>query len=279
MNRLHPATAPHPTIVHHQPPHSCTKRLIYLISFDCCRLLASASTFYHSTSRTSIYRASANLRTQCDETHPTCNNCKKSKRDCLGYDPIFRQQAASQSTTSLHPPSANQSPRQSSASAPVTPSAPPPPRLAPSAYGVQPPGVIPTSYPANHNTNGTNPPHIPPISTPASIKQEHRYSGSGYPPGPTDQAPRSYHSSPLYGSPRSLDHKQLPPPVSRLTHGGMYWFYIRLLRSFLNTTNVTCSDVEENESQRDHRSAGTFSSASADQPHRGNFQRYYQGIS
>lgn len=29
---------------------------------------------------------------QCDETHPTCNNCKKSKRECLGYDPIFKQQ-------------------------------------------------------------------------------------------------------------------------------------------------------------------------------------------
>lgn len=24
--------------------------------------------------------------------HPTCNNCRKSKRECLGYDPIFKQQ-------------------------------------------------------------------------------------------------------------------------------------------------------------------------------------------
>jgi hypothetical protein len=31
-------------------------------------------------------------RIKCDENRPTCNNCKKSKRDCLGYDPIFRQQ-------------------------------------------------------------------------------------------------------------------------------------------------------------------------------------------
>ncbi|SPO04096.1 uncharacterized protein DNG_06779 [Cephalotrichum gorgonifer] len=29
---------------------------------------------------------------KCDETHPTCNNCRKSKRECLGYDPIFKQQ-------------------------------------------------------------------------------------------------------------------------------------------------------------------------------------------
>ncbi|KAF2813466.1 uncharacterized protein BDZ99DRAFT_474115 [Mytilinidion resinicola] len=31
-------------------------------------------------------------RIKCDEAHPTCRNCQKSKRDCLGYDPIFKQQ-------------------------------------------------------------------------------------------------------------------------------------------------------------------------------------------
>jgi hypothetical protein len=35
----------------------------------------------------------ANLTTlQCDEAHPVCRNCQKSKRECLGYDPIFKQQ-------------------------------------------------------------------------------------------------------------------------------------------------------------------------------------------
>ncbi|KAF1814250.1 hypothetical protein P152DRAFT_265434 [Eremomyces bilateralis CBS 781.70] len=29
-------------------------------------------------------------RIKCDEAHPFCNNCKKSKRDCLGYDPMFK---------------------------------------------------------------------------------------------------------------------------------------------------------------------------------------------
>ena len=29
---------------------------------------------------------------QCDEQHPSCKNCAKSKRDCLGYDPIFKAQ-------------------------------------------------------------------------------------------------------------------------------------------------------------------------------------------
>jgi hypothetical protein len=27
---------------------------------------------------------------------PTCNNCKKSKRECLGYDPIFKSQPTAQ---------------------------------------------------------------------------------------------------------------------------------------------------------------------------------------
>lgn len=30
-------------------------------------------------------------RIKCDERHPTCTNCTKSKRICLGYDPTFRQ--------------------------------------------------------------------------------------------------------------------------------------------------------------------------------------------
>ncbi|KAL4913690.1 hypothetical protein BDW62DRAFT_214063 [Aspergillus aurantiobrunneus] len=28
---------------------------------------------------------------QCDEGHPVCRNCVKSKRECLGYDPVFKQ--------------------------------------------------------------------------------------------------------------------------------------------------------------------------------------------
>lgn len=31
-------------------------------------------------------------RIKCDEGHPTCKNCQKSKRECLGYDPIFKAQ-------------------------------------------------------------------------------------------------------------------------------------------------------------------------------------------
>ncbi|KAG6257417.1 hypothetical protein E4U23_006078 [Claviceps purpurea] len=42
-------------------------------------------------------------RIKCDETHPTCNNCKKSKRECLGYDPIFRQQPGAQPASHIQP--------------------------------------------------------------------------------------------------------------------------------------------------------------------------------
>ncbi|PNS19850.1 Multidrug resistance regulator 1 [Sphaceloma murrayae] len=31
-------------------------------------------------------------RIKCDEGHPSCRNCQKSKRECLGYDPIFKSQ-------------------------------------------------------------------------------------------------------------------------------------------------------------------------------------------
>lgn len=31
-------------------------------------------------------------RIKCDEGHPSCRNCQKSKRECLGYDPIFKAQ-------------------------------------------------------------------------------------------------------------------------------------------------------------------------------------------
>ncbi|SMR44615.1 unnamed protein product [Zymoseptoria tritici ST99CH_3D1] len=30
-------------------------------------------------------------RIKCDEAQPTCRNCQKSKRECMGYDPVFKQ--------------------------------------------------------------------------------------------------------------------------------------------------------------------------------------------
>ncbi|KAI1504512.1 hypothetical protein F5X99DRAFT_17302 [Biscogniauxia marginata] len=46
-------------------------------------------------------------RIKCDEQHPVCKNCLKSKRECLGYDPIFKNQQ--QHPTNIQPAPNNQS--------------------------------------------------------------------------------------------------------------------------------------------------------------------------
>ncbi|KAI0145544.1 hypothetical protein GGR57DRAFT_517040 [Xylariaceae sp. FL1272] len=43
-------------------------------------------------------------RIKCDEQHPTCKNCQKSKRECLGYDPVFKNQQQQQPQSSQQPP-------------------------------------------------------------------------------------------------------------------------------------------------------------------------------
>lgn len=54
---------------------------------------------------------------QCDEGHPTCRNCQKSKRECLGYDPIFKQQPG---PANIQPaPSGNAPPPPNPASTPT----------------------------------------------------------------------------------------------------------------------------------------------------------------
>ncbi|CRK45135.1 hypothetical protein BN1723_019654, partial [Verticillium longisporum] len=71
----------------------------------------------------------------------TCNNCKKSKRDCAGYDPIFKQQPG---PSNIQP--ALNSHHQSPVSTPTVPSSLPPAPLQPSnPYGSQ-PSVLPSSY-------------------------------------------------------------------------------------------------------------------------------------
>ncbi|KAL2176994.1 uncharacterized protein P884DRAFT_243757 [Thermothelomyces heterothallicus CBS 202.75] len=66
-------------------------------------------------------------RIKCDEAHPTCNNCKKSKRECLGYDPIFKQQHG---PTAIQPAPSSQTPApppSTAAQTPVVPSSAPHP--------------------------------------------------------------------------------------------------------------------------------------------------------
>ncbi|KAF2131554.1 hypothetical protein P153DRAFT_286371 [Dothidotthia symphoricarpi CBS 119687] len=73
-------------------------------------------------------------RIKCDEAHPMCRNCQKSKRECLGYDPIFKQQP---SPAQIQPAPNSTSTPHAAASAP----APAPP--VPSAYNQSP---VPQGY-------------------------------------------------------------------------------------------------------------------------------------
>ncbi|KAK8156986.1 hypothetical protein BC567DRAFT_36758 [Phyllosticta citribraziliensis] len=87
-------------------------------------------------------------RIKCDEAHPTCRNCQKSKRECLGYDPIFKQQPG---PAQIQP----------------APSAAPPPTSTAAVTAPPPPPAV--NYP----------PHVPQGYAPA---------GASYAPPPGHQA-------------------------------------------------------------------------------------------
>ncbi|KAL4881991.1 hypothetical protein BJY04DRAFT_207180 [Aspergillus karnatakaensis] len=71
-------------------------------------------------------------RIKCDEGHPVCRNCVKSKRECLGYDPVFKQP-----TPSAIQPAPNPQP-----SLVVNPQDP---STTQSTYPAAPPGYVPAS--------------------------------------------------------------------------------------------------------------------------------------
>ncbi|KAL4892136.1 hypothetical protein BDV59DRAFT_58119 [Aspergillus ambiguus] len=75
-------------------------------------------------------------RIKCDEGHPVCRNCVKSKRECLGYDPVFKQQP----TPSAIQPAPN--PHPSLVVNPQDPAASTPPTTT-SSYPAAPPGYVP----------------------------------------------------------------------------------------------------------------------------------------
>ncbi|KAA8648634.1 putative C6 finger domain protein [Aspergillus tanneri] len=67
-------------------------------------------------------------RIKCDEGHPVCRNCVKSKRECLGYDPVFKPQptpSAIQPAPNPHPSLVVNPQDPSSSSSPSYPAAPP----------------------------------------------------------------------------------------------------------------------------------------------------------
>jgi hypothetical protein len=68
----------------------------------------------------SLYKCANNTTSQCDEAHPVCRNCQKSKRECLGYDPIFKQQPGPAQIQ----PAPNSAPAPHSSTPAATPAAP-----------------------------------------------------------------------------------------------------------------------------------------------------------
>lgn len=101
-------------------------------------------------------------RIKCDEAHPTCNNCKKSKRECLGYDPIFKQQ---QGPAAIQPAPSTQQPP-----------APPPASVPAPAVASSGPHPYQTSYPPPLPSNIV--PEPVPSTAPQIIKTEPSYDYS-----------------------------------------------------------------------------------------------------
>ncbi|XEU97856.1 hypothetical protein FSHL1_003142 [Fusarium sambucinum] len=181
---------------------------------SCLRLSADFSfgrSYKRSEQHSGSRSAAQLLISLCDETHPTCNNCKKSKRECLGYDPIFRQQAGGQPS--------NIQPAPSQRTPPTVPSSVPssiPSSIAPNpvltarptnSYGSQ-PSMLPSSYATAHATTASPNPSITSLSYDSSfsnvasppIKSEPTYEYSAAAIDPALHNPESS---------RAVDHRPL----------------------------------------------------------------------
>ncbi|KAI1023540.1 hypothetical protein LB503_000695 [Fusarium chuoi] len=156
-------------------------------------------------------------RIKCDETHPTCNNCKKSKRECLGYDPIFRQQAGGQSSSNIQPAPSQRTPPTVPSSVPSTVPSSIAPNTALAArptnsYGSQ-PSMLPSSYATAHATTASPNPSITSLSYDSSfsnvasppVKSESAYE---YPPA-IDPALQGFSSTSNAESSRAVEQRHL----------------------------------------------------------------------
>ncbi|KAF4965069.1 hypothetical protein FSARC_7103 [Fusarium sarcochroum] len=169
---------------------------------------------------------------KCDETHPTCNNCKKSKRECLGYDPIFRQQAGGQSSSNIQPaPSQRTPPTAALSSVPlIVPSstAPNPALVArpTNSYGSQ-PSMLPSSYATAHASTASPNPSLTSLSHDSSfsniasppVKSESTYEY----PSAIDPALQGFASSSNPESSRPVDQRPLLDNNHNLRGGAPYY--------------------------------------------------------
>ncbi|KAF2667514.1 hypothetical protein BT63DRAFT_456809 [Microthyrium microscopicum] len=135
-------------------------------------------------------------RIKCDEQHPICRNCVKSKRECLGYDPIFKPQSGQQSNQQM----------QSS----VSPTATTPTSTATASSSAM---VIPT--PSNAQAPAL--PLTPISETHAPVIASHQHQQPARPPPPI-------HYSTSINTPYSNSAAKLPamtPSVQVKPHSGV----------------------------------------------------------
>ncbi|KAK6544339.1 hypothetical protein TWF694_001039 [Orbilia ellipsospora] len=137
-------------------------------------------------------------RIKCDEAHPTCKNCAKSKRECLGYDPIFKQ--APQGPPPIQPAPTNT-----------------PPSLAPANYGHShsPGPSLPMPHPHPHQMQmQMGMPPIPPMPhhhMPTSVPMG--YMTGSHTLSTNGSSPRSqYEYDPYSAIDPALESATLPPP-------------------------------------------------------------------
>ncbi|KAI1867847.1 uncharacterized protein JN550_006654 [Neoarthrinium moseri] len=159
------------------------------------------------------------LHLLCDEQHPICKNCQKSKRECLGYDPIFKQQQQQHHPASIQPAPNHPAPASVPSNGPAPPP-PPPPHPPPHPHPHPPaasasaianssapayaslPSVLPNSYHSGTSSSSNTPGHSyePARSTSQNIKSENFDYGSAIDPA-LDSV----------GAPPSTSTPHLPP--------------------------------------------------------------------
>ncbi|TLD04833.1 uncharacterized protein PgNI_09608 [Pyricularia grisea] len=128
---------------------------------------------------------------KCDETHPTCNNCKKSKRECAGYDPLFTNVTTPPGPSTIQP--ASLPPQATTGTGPVPGSAPGSitgtapstgsPSLSPYSHHLPAP-VVPSNYapaptPAQGHHYDPNPSSASSASAPVALSSSNSIDYSG----------------------------------------------------------------------------------------------------
>ncbi|KAL2809914.1 hypothetical protein BJX63DRAFT_434773 [Aspergillus granulosus] len=139
-------------------------------------------------------------RIKCDEGHPVCRNCVKSKRECMGYDPVFKQPTPSAIQPAPNPqPSLVVNPQDPSTSQPQSQPQP--------SYPAAPPGYVPAS---------SQP--FAPSQSPSTSNERYDY-GTSIDPTLNHQNHNQNHSSNM-ASVQNIADRGLQPTVNPATTTG-----------------------------------------------------------